>query len=151
MSSQTQYPDLAGKAVFITGGATGIGAELVRAFSLQGASVGFIDLNEKAGQKLAESLKEDSDGETWFQEVDASDPTPLKGAVSEFAGAMGRLDVLINNVANDQRHNFQTVSAESLSGLLAVNLEAAFFAAQASIPFLKKLVARSSTSAQSTI
>lgn len=74
MSSQTQYPDLAGKAVFITGGATGIGAELVRAFSLQGASVGFIDLNEKAGQKLAESLKEDSDGETWFQEVDVKRP-----------------------------------------------------------------------------
>ena len=40
------YPSLAEKCVFITGGASGIGAEMVRAFAAQKARVGFVDLDE---------------------------------------------------------------------------------------------------------
>ena len=39
------YPSLKGKTVFITGGASGIGAEMVRAFAAQGSKVGFLDLD----------------------------------------------------------------------------------------------------------
>ncbi len=42
------YPSLAGKTVFVTGGASGIGAEIARGFSEQGALVGFIDLDRPA-------------------------------------------------------------------------------------------------------
>ena len=40
------YPSLKGKTVFITGGASGIGADMVRAFVDQGSKVGFIDMDE---------------------------------------------------------------------------------------------------------
>ena len=52
------YPSLKGKVVFITGGAGGIGLEMVRAFSEQGSKVGFVDLNEKGGAALANELKD---------------------------------------------------------------------------------------------
>src|SRR5438128_6736042 len=50
------YPSLAGKTVFVTGGASGIGAEIVKAFSAQGAKVGFIDLDRPASAALAGEL-----------------------------------------------------------------------------------------------
>ena len=50
------YPSLAGKTIFVTGGASGIGAEIVKAFSAQGAKVGFIDLDRPASAALAEGV-----------------------------------------------------------------------------------------------
>ena len=48
MSDQTNYPSLKNRTVFITGGATGIGAAMVRAFSEQGAKVAFVDVARSA-------------------------------------------------------------------------------------------------------
>ena len=41
-----EYPSLRGKTVFVTGGASGIGAEIVMAFADQGSKVGFIDIDQ---------------------------------------------------------------------------------------------------------
>jgi NAD(P)-dependent dehydrogenase (short-subunit alcohol dehydrogenase family) len=46
------YPSLAGKVVYITGGASGIGAEIVTAFAAQGAKVGFVDLDVEGSAAL---------------------------------------------------------------------------------------------------
>ena len=54
-STFATYPSLKGKTVFITGGASGIGAELVRSFAAQGARVGFVDLDEANSQVLADT------------------------------------------------------------------------------------------------
>ena len=56
------YPSLAGRTVFITGGATGIGAELVSAFAAQKAKVSFVDLQKDAGKSLA-----DTTGASFFE------------------------------------------------------------------------------------
>ena len=50
------FPSLEGKAVVVTGGASGIGEAVVRKFVHEGARVAFIDINEEAGQKLANAL-----------------------------------------------------------------------------------------------
>ena len=46
------YPSLAGKAVFVSGGASGIGADIVRAFAKNRARVAFIDKQREAGEAL---------------------------------------------------------------------------------------------------
>jgi NAD(P)-dependent dehydrogenase (short-subunit alcohol dehydrogenase family) len=54
--SGASYPDLKNRVVLITGGANGIGAEMVRAFSAQGAQVFFCDLDRKKGRSMMVEL-----------------------------------------------------------------------------------------------
>ena len=51
------YPSLAGRTVFISGGATGIGADIVRAFAGNHARVAFVDVKRDEGEALAATLK----------------------------------------------------------------------------------------------
>jgi D-xylose 1-dehydrogenase len=121
------YPSLSGQSVFITGGATGIGAELVRAFTAQGAHVSFIDLDADAGTALA------ADCGARFEQVDVTDTTALKAAIA----AVDRIDILINNAASDTRHDPLDVTYDYWRRCMAVNLDAAFFATQAVIPMMR--------------
>ena len=52
------YPSLQGVSVIVTGGASGIGAEIVRAFAAQGARVAFVDFDVDRGTALASELGE---------------------------------------------------------------------------------------------
>jgi D-xylose 1-dehydrogenase len=125
------YPALKGRAVFITGGATGIGAELVRAFVEQGSLVSFCDIAGDAGTELAGELG------AHYARVDVTDVSALQAAVHSAHELYGRLDILINNVANDTRHAPLTVTPEFWRQCMAVNLDATFFAAQAAIPIMQ--------------
>ena len=58
MDESTHYPSLAGRCVFITGGATGIGAAMVEAFAMQSAKVAFVDLDSTAAQALCDKVEE---------------------------------------------------------------------------------------------
>ena len=123
------YPSLAGRRVFITGGATGIGAALVTAFAAQGAVVGHVDLAADAAAALADGLA----ASLWFRALDVTDTPALQVAIADFAAAAGGLDVLINNVANDSRHDPLAVDEARWRSLMAVNLDCGFFATQAAI------------------
>jgi NAD(P)-dependent dehydrogenase (short-subunit alcohol dehydrogenase family) len=127
------YPSLRGRTVFITGGASGIGATFVRSFHDQGAKVAFVDLDEAAGQTLAGKLGASS----WFRRCDVTDPDALQGAIRDASAALGPITVLINNVANDTRQVAADVTPEAWRKGLAVNLDPAFAAATAVYPMMK--------------
>ena len=120
------YHGLAGKAVIVTGGATGIGADIVRAFDAQGCRVGFVDIAAEAGAALAASLRD-----AHFERGDVTDVTDLQAAIGRLQARIGGTDVLVNNVANDDRHDIDTVTPEYFDGRIAVNLRPHFFATQA--------------------
>ena len=136
MDGRARYPSLAGRAVLITGGATGIGAAMVAAFAEQGARVGFVDIDDGSAAGLGDRVADQAGVRPWFRRVNVTDVGALKEAVGDFA-ATGGLGVLINNVANDSRHEPLEVTEESWRACLAVNLDSAFFAAQAAIPILR--------------
>lgn len=120
-----RYPDLNGRVVFVTGGATGIGAAFVEAFTDQGARVAFIDTNAEAGAELGGRTK------AWFKKCDVTDVPALQSAVGEAAAELGALDVLVNNVANDQRHKADELDETAWRSNLAVNLDPVIHASTA--------------------
>ncbi|MEM1151200.1 MAG: SDR family oxidoreductase [Pseudomonadota bacterium] len=130
MAQHATYPDLDGAGVFITGGATGIGAAMAEAFVGQGANVVFNDLDAQAGKALADRLG----AACSFLACDAADPVALHASVTEAERLTGGLSVLINNVANDRREDLAQITPESWRAGLAVNLDPVLFATKVAAP-----------------
>lgn len=123
-----RFHSLQGQGVIVTGGASGIGAEIVRGFAAQGCAVGFLDRDAAAGQALAASLPN-----AHFQTCDVTDVPALQAAMATLIARLGGVGVLVNNVANDDRHALEAVTPEFFDDSLAVNLRPHFFATQAVI------------------
>ena len=134
---RASYPSLNGRTVFITGGATGIGACMVRQFAEQGGRTGFIDVDEQSARNVVADVRERGFYPPWFRRVDVRDVGPLKAAIVDFANAHGGLSVLVNNVADDSRHSPLEVTEESWRNGLSINLDSAFFASQTAIPIMQ--------------
>lgn len=127
------YPDLEGKTVVVTGGASGIGAAIVQRFAAQGSKTAFIDIQGGAGQAMAEDLA--ANGHTvQFECADLTDTGALKGAIDSVRRRFGAIQILINNAAHDERHATLDVTPEYWDKRIAVNLKHQFFAAQAVLP-----------------
>jgi NAD(P)-dependent dehydrogenase (short-subunit alcohol dehydrogenase family) len=124
-----RYPSLAGRTVFISGGASGIGESLVRAFHAQGAKVGFCDLDAAAGNALAVQLQ--GEHPALFVSCDVTDTVALAAAIDAVRQRFGPIAVLLNNAANDRRHEMADVTSDDFDRLVAVNFKHQFFAAQA--------------------
>jgi D-xylose 1-dehydrogenase len=127
------YPSLKDAVVFITGGASGIGAETVRAFAAQGSRVGFIDIDTELGEALAEQLKRQG-AEIRFESCDLRDIDALKRVFTALEAALGPATVLVNNAARDDRHDWQGVTPDYYDERIATNLRHMFFAIQAVAP-----------------
>jgi D-xylose 1-dehydrogenase len=125
------YPSLQGRVVFLTGGATGIGASLVEHFRAQGAEVGFVDVDEEAGRALAERSG------AWFRACDVTDTAALQAAIASAAEALGPVTVLINNVADDTRHAAADMTPAAWREALAVNLDPVVVASTAVYPMMR--------------
>lgn len=123
-----RYPDLAGRTVFVSGGASGIGAAIVRAFATQRCNVAFIDIDDDSAERIA-------DGESIrYWRCDVRDIDALRAAIAAAASAFGAIRVLVNNAARDDRHAFDGLTPAYWNDALAVNLNHHLFAAQAVAP-----------------
>ena len=134
----TKYESLAGRVAIITGGASGIGESFVRAFAANGARVAFLDLQEDAGNALAQSLQ-DAVYAPLFVPCDLTDPAALRAALERVRRELGPAAVLVNNAANDQRQTFGDVTPDQFDWMMAVNLRHVYFACQAVVPQMIEL------------
>jgi NAD(P)-dependent dehydrogenase (short-subunit alcohol dehydrogenase family) len=125
-----RYPSLDDRTVVVTGGASGIGAEIVTAFAAQGARVGLVDLDAEAGQALADRLGD----RVAFARADLRDIDALRAALADLAARQGPPTVLVNNAARDDRHDWRDVTPEYWDERMATNLRHMFFAIQATAP-----------------
>jgi NAD(P)-dependent dehydrogenase (short-subunit alcohol dehydrogenase family) len=123
--STVQYRSLQGRSVVITGGASGIGEEMVRAFVAQKARVAFIDIAREPGNALASAT-----GAT-FHACDVTDISALRDVLAKIEEAAGGVDVLVNNAGKDDRHELAEVEPDYWRRILALNLDHQFFATQA--------------------
>jgi NAD(P)-dependent dehydrogenase (short-subunit alcohol dehydrogenase family) len=126
------YPSLAGRKVIVTGGASGIGANLVEAFVGQGSHVAFLDIDAPAGEALAARLEAPR-----FLACDLRDLDALAAAAASAIDGLGGVDVLINSAANDDRHAVEAVTPEYWDERIATNIRHQFFMAQAVAPAMR--------------
>jgi NAD(P)-dependent dehydrogenase (short-subunit alcohol dehydrogenase family) len=138
MTATARYPDLEGRSVFVSGGASGIGAQIVRRFCEQGSRVAFVDIDADCGRELVATLAGEGAAEPLFVPCDLRDVAALRAAIAEAAAANGPITVLVNNAARDDRHPFDTVTPDYWDERFAVNLKHQFFAAQAVHPMMKE-------------
>jgi NAD(P)-dependent dehydrogenase (short-subunit alcohol dehydrogenase family) len=131
------YPDLAGKRVVITGGGSGIGGELTRAFAGQGARVVFLDIAEQASRALEEELRA-SRNPPKFARCDLTDLDDLKAVFDRIDQELGGVDILLNNAANDDRHEIEDVTPAYWDSRMNVNLRHKFFCTQAVLQGMKE-------------
>jgi NAD(P)-dependent dehydrogenase (short-subunit alcohol dehydrogenase family) len=110
MTQLAKFGSLRGKRVFITGGGTGIGEAMVISFAEQGAQVAFVDIARDASLALIRRVKEAGYPEPLFRQCDITDIPALQATMADLATAVGDFDILVNNAANDQRHETSEVT-----------------------------------------
>ncbi len=132
MSTPT-YDDLKEQCVLITGGATGIGEALVRAFAGQHAYVYFCDIQAEAGEALAAELGP----KVYFSEVDLTKEAQVVSWIGGVSQQHPYIKALINNAAQDTRISLQDTTMEKWDQLTAVNLRAAYLCTQQAVPYMK--------------
>lgn len=138
MKQLAKYGSLQGKRVFITGGGSGIGESLVAEFAAQGALVAFVDIAVDASEALCRRLAEAGLTAPLFRHCDITDIASLQVVMAELAGELGDFDILVNNAANDQRHQAQDVTLEYWNERIAINQRPMFFTCQAVFEGMKR-------------
>jgi NAD(P)-dependent dehydrogenase (short-subunit alcohol dehydrogenase family) len=132
------HPDLEGRTVLITGGGTGIGEAMVRAFARQKSKVAFIDVADEPSRRLEAELAA-AGAVVRFEHCDLTDVDALRAATARIRDAFGPVGVLVNNAANDDRRPTPDVTPEFFDRAVAVNLKHQFFCAQAVLEDMKAL------------
>jgi len=122
-----KYTTLEGKVAVITGGASGIGEELVRAYVSQGVKVAFLDFDQAAGEKLAAEL------DCLFLFCDVTNTELLQNCFKTVAERYGSVDILINNAGSDDHHTIDDLTETYFDNRINMNLRHQLFAIQSVI------------------
>lgn len=138
MSKLARYASLEGKRIFVTGGGSGIGEAIVAAFVDQGAVVAFVDILEQESEALVERLRGTGPHAPVFRPCDITDIPALQATMAELAAELGDFDVVVNNAANDQRHQIGEVSVDYFDERIAINQRPLFFTVQAALEGMKR-------------
>jgi len=138
MPAFASYPSLKDRAVFVSGGGSGIGASIVEHLAGQGARVGFVDIDEAASKALVAKIAAAGHPAPLFAKCDVRDIAAYQGAIGDMAGRLGPFTVLVNNAARDDRHTIEEVTPEFWDERIAVNLRHQYFAIQAVLPGMRK-------------
>ena len=128
------YPSLHERVVFISGGSSGIGAELVRSFAAQGARVAFCGTRPDGGRSVIDVVIAAGHPTPTYAACDVRDVEAYQALLRDLQVRLGPIRVLVNNAGRDDRHSMEEVTSEMWDERLALNLKHYFFAIQAVAP-----------------
>ncbi|MFF3574803.1 SDR family NAD(P)-dependent oxidoreductase [Nocardia jiangxiensis] len=131
MTVQENSIALTGRRVVVTGGASGMGAGLVRAFPKLGANVVSMDVVEDAGAAIAK------DAGAQFVACDVSEPESVKSALGQSVSLLGGLDVLIHAAGTAPGGAAEDITFATWSEVMSINATGTFLTNQAAFEHLK--------------
>ncbi len=122
----------------ITGAARGLGAAYARALAERGASVALLDVLAEQAQSVAEEITRQG-GRAVALDTDVSDQTSVRAAINAAGGALGPVDILINNAGLGTTDETKGVPwydwpVDAWDRVIAVNMRGCFLCAQAVAP-----------------
>jgi len=123
---------LDGKACIVTGGGSGIGEEMARAFARQGASVLVGDVDEAAGERVARSIG----SAAAFRRTDVTNLADVEGMVADVVARFGQLDVLVNNAGIGLVGSVEETDPDDYLRLMRVNADGVFYGCRAAVPVM---------------
>ncbi len=127
----TVYNSLKNKNIVITGGASGIGESIVKAFYSQLSNVFFLDKDIKKGKELEKKLKKlKNKNKIRFLNCDLTSVDSIKLAFNKIEEICGNIDVLCNNAGNDERHSWEDLTSEMWDNCINDNLKHHYFCSQ---------------------
>ncbi len=125
-----------GKAIVITGAASGIGAAAARRFAAEGARVLLSDINEAGGAALARELGGGGDAVA-FAPADVRDRAQVDALMEAAVARFGRLDVVFNNAGIGAYGKTPELDPEVWQNVIDVDLNSVFYGCRAAIPHLR--------------
>ena len=136
LKKSTTFHDLEGASVFITGGGDGIGAALTEGFLMQGAKVAFVQRRDSTA--FCDAMEEKHGNRPLFMQCDVTNTAKLQSCIDQAGETHGTVTRLVNNAANDQRHDTLDVDEDFWEWSIGINLKAYFFGCKAVIPGMKE-------------
>lgn len=129
--------DLNGRVALVTGGGTGIGAATALLLAQRGADLMLAGRRHAPLEETAQRIAAETGRRVLVHPADVTDPDQATGLVAATVAQLGRLDILINNAGKGSHKPLRIMPAEMWQKDVALNLNAAFYCAQAAYPHLK--------------
>jgi NAD(P)-dependent dehydrogenase (short-subunit alcohol dehydrogenase family) len=136
--------DLSGKSAIVTGGAGLLGTSHSHALAAAGAAVVIADIQGDRARRVADEVAEASGGEVLAVEVDVSQPESVQAMIDRTLGALGSVDILVNNAALDPKfddahqdehtNRFEDFPVDAWRQAIDVNITGMFLCARAVAP-----------------
>lgn len=130
--------ELTGRVALVTGAARNIGRAIARDLARAGAAVAIVARADQAGLDETAAMIEADGGRAEAILADLTDETQVAAAVARAHAVFGRLDILVNNAALRSEAAFEDITLAQWRAVMAVNLDAAFLTAQASLEHLRR-------------
>jgi len=128
--------DVQGKVAFVTGGASGLGLAMAKAFLKAGMKVTIADVRKDRLSKAEEILNNPDN--VLALELDVTDQTAIKKAADKTEGRFEKIHVVCNNAGIGEGGPLHEVSPELWRRIMNINLDAVFNGIQVFVPRIKK-------------